>query len=483
MPTNNFKLFDEKKANMMTDEEYAINQQRLNGVQSGVASSQLQNKTLYQTALMCYALAQLMAANGYDANDADAVSTFVNNLSRSFVQKVSDKATENEATAGTIDNKYISPATLKAVKPKYGANDPTTTTVGFLGQIYINTTTNRAYLCVKIDTGVYTWEKIPNYHQVTKTEIITESSKWTVPSGVVGNIFVRLFGAGAGGGGHMATGNYTIEGGTSVDVTIGAGASHDGNGGASSFGTYLTAQGATGINGGSGGGASSSGGGSTAGSAGGTGSYGGGGGGGAYYGGSGFDGGAGGIYGGGGGGGAGGLSGNGGAGGTYGGAGGRSGKAGSAGTNTVGMGLEFEGEGKGGIAGGPDSYGGGGGGGGYGGNGGAGGISDTVASPGGGGGGYGADGGAGGSSYGSSRMGGAGGGGGYGGRGGNGEGGVNVVSVGCGGGGGGYGKGGNGADGGRNAVKSSYAAGTINVSGSVGGDGVCVITYTVLEVQ
>ena len=96
MPTNNFKLFDENKANMMTDEEYAQNTQRLNGVQSGVASSQLQNKTLYQTALMCYALAQLMAANGYDANDANAVSTFVNNLSSSVLQKVVDKASAND---------------------------------------------------------------------------------------------------------------------------------------------------------------------------------------------------------------------------------------------------------------------------------------------------------------------------------------------------------------------------------------------------
>lgn len=106
MPVNNFKLFDEKKSNMMTDEEYAINQQRLNGVQSGVASSQLQNKTLYQTALMCYALAQLMAANGYDANDANAVSTFVNNLSLSMVQKVVDKASDNDV-ANQVAGKWV----------------------------------------------------------------------------------------------------------------------------------------------------------------------------------------------------------------------------------------------------------------------------------------------------------------------------------------------------------------------------------------
>ena len=111
MPINNFKLFDEKKANMMTDDDYAINQQRLNGVQSGVASSQLQNKTLYQTALMCYALAQLMAANGYDANDANAVSTFVNNMSQTMVQKVVDKATDEDISSGN-DNKWVSAKNL-----------------------------------------------------------------------------------------------------------------------------------------------------------------------------------------------------------------------------------------------------------------------------------------------------------------------------------------------------------------------------------
>ena len=110
MPTNNFKLFDENKANMMSDTDYAANQQRLNGVQSGIASSQLQNKTLYQTALMCYALAQIMAANGYDANDANAVSTFVNNLSSSVLQKVVDKASTADIASKNA-NKWV-PASL-----------------------------------------------------------------------------------------------------------------------------------------------------------------------------------------------------------------------------------------------------------------------------------------------------------------------------------------------------------------------------------
>lgn len=121
MPTNNFKLFDEKKANMMSDDDYAINQQRLNGVQSGVASSQLQNKTLYQTALMCYALAQLMAANGYDANDADAVSTFVNNLSLSMVQKVVDKASVNDV-ANQVAGKWVDAKQLGELKTDVADN-------------------------------------------------------------------------------------------------------------------------------------------------------------------------------------------------------------------------------------------------------------------------------------------------------------------------------------------------------------------------
>lgn len=114
MASTNFKLFDENKTNMMSDTEYNINTQRLNGVQAGIASSQLQNKTLYQTSLVAYSLAQIMMQNGYDANDSAAVSAFVGNMSNSLLQKVLDKATSAEAKAGTVTNKWISPATMKA---------------------------------------------------------------------------------------------------------------------------------------------------------------------------------------------------------------------------------------------------------------------------------------------------------------------------------------------------------------------------------
>lgn len=114
MASTNFKLFDENKTNMMSDTEYNINTQRLNGVQAGIASSQLQNKTLYQTSLVAYSLAQIMMQNGYDANDSAAVSAFVGNMSNSLLQKVLDKATSAEAQNGINNTKWMTPALTKA---------------------------------------------------------------------------------------------------------------------------------------------------------------------------------------------------------------------------------------------------------------------------------------------------------------------------------------------------------------------------------
>lgn len=340
-----------------------------------------------------------------------------------------------------------------------------------------------------------------------KTEIITETTLWTVPHSVDGKYQVRIFGAGGsggnagnssysypssgGGGGHMAVEVLELNEGDVHRILIGSTP-----GALSSFGDLLTANG--GSVGSSVGGAGGSGGGgrgygtpvSASGYAGGTGTYGGGGGGGATYkntsdhtvtvgGGS---GGSGGTYGGGGGGGSVGTTsyspGSGGAAGTYGGKGGAGGHGqgvgdilpanGEAGTDTTGMELDFTGTGVGGLSG---AYGGGGGGG-YGGNGGAGGgvSGNTGGGGGGGGGGYGGNGGTG---YGGG--GGGGGGGGYGGNGGD-------ASNGGGGGGGGYGKYGNGGKG--NGGAGGFAAGGggnhgKNANGGAGGPGICVISYRV----
>lgn len=114
MASSNIKLFDENKGNMLTDTEFNISTQRLNGLQTGVASSQLQNKAMYQVSLVAYAIAQVMMQNGLNANDTDAVSAFVANLSGAILQKVYDIASTAEAQAGVATGKWMSPALTKA---------------------------------------------------------------------------------------------------------------------------------------------------------------------------------------------------------------------------------------------------------------------------------------------------------------------------------------------------------------------------------
>lgn len=84
MAGTNFKLFDENKANIMSDNDYNQNTQRLNGVQTGVASSALHNKLEYQNSLMVNALAQFMVSQGYDAKDTSTPTVFNSNLVNAF---------------------------------------------------------------------------------------------------------------------------------------------------------------------------------------------------------------------------------------------------------------------------------------------------------------------------------------------------------------------------------------------------------------
>lgn len=331
------------------------------------------------------------------------------------------------------------------------------------------------------------------------TELIATTQKWVVPSGVR-NIKVTVFGAGGGGrygeagdGGNMDSGTFDVTPGQEYTVTIGKGGQGNSytSGGASSFGTLVSASGGATAGGGKGGGAGGAAGGKTNK-------------------------------------------------GQYGGNGGTFGKDGAQGTNTVGMGLEFEGSGSGGSKGVKNNNAvssvraGGGGSGGYGGNGGRGGDTGSdgktpneVTVNGGsggnaGGGGYGApggdggNGGTGGSNHGcTGGDGGHGGGGGYGAPGGaGGKGGTGGISYlyeggkGGNGGGGGYGPdgaggkggnggsgvvsgdGGNGGDGGIAAggggggsggghVNEDTGSGTLGDTGvgGSGGNGICIIQY------
>lgn len=125
MASSNIKLFDENKGNMLSDSEFSISNQRMNGLQTGIASSQLQNKAMYQASLVAYAIAQVMMQNGKNANDTDAVSAFVSNLSGTMLQKVYDIATTAEAQAGVATGKWMSPALVKTAMNYMLANPVT----------------------------------------------------------------------------------------------------------------------------------------------------------------------------------------------------------------------------------------------------------------------------------------------------------------------------------------------------------------------
>lgn len=99
-----------------------------------------------------------------------------------------------------------------------------------------------------------------------RTDIITDNQEWTVPLKIKGNVSVRIFGGGgggneddiSGGGGWMNNGEFKLNGGDVINIVIGKGgiASTGANGrtgGTTTFGTYLSANGAS-SSGGSGGG-------------------------------------------------------------------------------------------------------------------------------------------------------------------------------------------------------------------------------------
>lgn len=165
MASSNIKLFDENKGNMLSDTEFNISNQRLNGLQTGVASSMLQNKAMYQTSLVAYAIAQLMLANGVNANDTDAVSAFVGNLSASIVQKVLDKASAADV-ANKVAGKWVDAKQLGELKTDVADNYLPLLGGTMLGDLFLNADPTQALQAVtkqyvdngkvEIYTGTYT---------------------------------------------------------------------------------------------------------------------------------------------------------------------------------------------------------------------------------------------------------------------------------------------------------------------------------------
>lgn len=163
--------------------------------------------------------------------------------------------------------------------------EPTAEDVGYPGHMWLNTDNIDDYeyklsMCVGGSDGAYIWRRLKYAKKKLHTEVITESTVWTVPAHI-GNVRVMCYGAGGAGGGNYSYGGgggaggyyaaaeLELAEGKSITVTIGTGGtcykytSGGGSGGSTAFGTYLSASGggggdtSDGGSGGSGGGAAS----------------------------------------------------------------------------------------------------------------------------------------------------------------------------------------------------------------------------------
>lgn len=111
MATNNFKVFNESKTNIMSDTDYGTHLQRKNGVVSGVAISALHNKLYRQTSIVAKAVADFIASQGLDATDNDS-TLFSTNLAKAL-EKVTKVPLDGHRTQEILDHPDQSVTTEK----------------------------------------------------------------------------------------------------------------------------------------------------------------------------------------------------------------------------------------------------------------------------------------------------------------------------------------------------------------------------------
>jgi hypothetical protein len=69
--SSNFQEFNPSVANAQSDGQYTSDASRLNGLSNGLASPTLHNKLFRQISVMCAAIGQFIANQGYTASDTD----------------------------------------------------------------------------------------------------------------------------------------------------------------------------------------------------------------------------------------------------------------------------------------------------------------------------------------------------------------------------------------------------------------------------
>ncbi len=123
MANSNFKVFAESvsSTNVVTDDEYATNTQRINGVVPGLAAADLHNKLYKQATIMAAALAQVMVERGFNAMDDD-YEGLVQSLRQAFAYTVNDKKPNS---SGNIDYRLLSFSDVYPVGSIYMSVDDT----------------------------------------------------------------------------------------------------------------------------------------------------------------------------------------------------------------------------------------------------------------------------------------------------------------------------------------------------------------------
>lgn len=105
MAESNFKVFAESvdAENIVSDDEYSVDGQRIKGVVPGLAPANLHNKLYKQATVMAAAIAQVMVERGFNAMDND-YNGLVAALRGAFAYSVNDKKPNS---SGNIDYRLL----------------------------------------------------------------------------------------------------------------------------------------------------------------------------------------------------------------------------------------------------------------------------------------------------------------------------------------------------------------------------------------
>lgn len=81
---NDFLIFDENQDNMLTQANYEVDSDRTDGFRTGLARSNVNNKVLHQTSMMCHAIGEVAKDKDLVASDGGTVSDLKDTLDDIF---------------------------------------------------------------------------------------------------------------------------------------------------------------------------------------------------------------------------------------------------------------------------------------------------------------------------------------------------------------------------------------------------------------